>query len=73
MKFLTTLICRPVEGKHREKDDAASKVTQLRETVYQLSESKDPPTVHWGVHGCGQIFGFDGFLANSENLCTSYD
>ena len=41
-----------------------------------LSKSKDPPTIPhigecMGMHG--QIFGFDEFLANSENLCYSYD
>ena len=67
------LIHLPVQGERQEKDDATSKVIQLRETVYRLSESKDPPTAHWGVHGCGQILVFYGFLANSENLYISYD
>ena len=38
-----------------------------------LTKSKDLPITHWGVHGSGQIFGFDRFPANSENLCISND
>ena len=34
---------------------------------------QDPPTAQWGVHECGKILLFDGFLVNLENLCYSYD
>ena len=47
-----------VLGKRREKDDNTNRCIQLHETVHRLSESKDPPTAHGGVHGYGQIFGF---------------
>ena len=57
----------------QRKRGRADTVIWLCKQIGQSAKSKDPPIAHWGVHACGQIFGFDGFLANSDNLCISND
>ena len=59
-------------GSAGEKEAELTGAIRLHHKASQL-KSKDLPIAHWGVHGCGQIFGFEGFLANSENLCACHD
>ena len=57
-----------------EKEAELTQLFGYVELINWLAKSKDSPIAHWGGGvRWGQIFGFDGFPANSKNLCLSND